>query len=140
MLESWDLALERSGAAVRAEIWVWMVAALAVVGLVGAALAGLDISELVLVVLFLSATLIIGQLMATDVDRKWLPAFVLAGFVAKVVGTVLRFGVYEFIYLRQADAGLYHGFGIQLASVWRSFNVPSMQGTLAGPAHALWKS
>ena len=113
----------------RAETWVWMLAALAAVGLTGAALVGFDIGLLVLIVLFLTATLIIGQLMATDVDRRWLPAFVLGGFAAKVIGAALRFGVYEFIYLRQADAGLYHSFGIRLASVWRSFNVPSMQGT-----------
>jgi hypothetical protein len=101
---------------------------LAVVGLMGAAVVGFDIGVLVLILLFLVLTLIVGQLMKTDADRSWLPAFVLAGFAAKVVGAALRFGVFQYVYLRQADAGLYHGIGSQLAYVWRSFNVPSMQG------------
>lgn len=112
-----------------AEIGVWAVASLFLVGLIGAAVVGFDVAEIAMVVLFLTIALVAGNLMAGDLDRSWLPTLVVAGFLAKMIGAGLRFYVYRVVYLSQGDAGIYHGAGAQLAQVWRSLSVPSLEGT-----------
>jgi hypothetical protein len=111
------------------ELGVWLLVALATAGLIGAAVAGFDIGEITLVILLTIPMLIVAQRLATDLDRSWLPRYVMLGFAAKMLGSALRFGVLEFLYLREGDAVLYHNSGIQLAEVWRAFQVPSMQGS-----------
>lgn len=110
------------------ETGVWILAGIGVVGLTGAAFVGFDISVLVILALFAVLTLILGQLITTDHDRTWLPWFLLAGFVAKVIGSALRYWVYVYVYLSQGDAGRYHGVGTGLADVWRGLQVPSLEG------------
>lgn len=111
------------------ETGVWIMAAIAVVGFTGAAFLGFDVSELVILALFSVMTLILGQVLASDRDRSWLPALLLAGFLAKMLGSVLRYGVYLYIYLSQGDAGRYHGIGTGMADTWRSLQVPSLEGS-----------
>ncbi|HKY47101.1 MAG TPA: hypothetical protein VJQ79_03860, partial [Acidimicrobiia bacterium] len=67
----------------------------------------------------------VGYTMVTDQDRTWLPVFVIAGFVAKLLGSTARYLVLELVYGGKGDASGYHGSGLELSSVWRSFQVPS---------------
>lgn len=110
------------------ETGVWILAGVGVVGLVGAAFVGFDIDTFVILALFAVVTLVLGQLITTDRDRTWLPWFLVAGFVAKVIGSALRYVVYVYVYLGQGDAGRYHGIGTGLADVWRSLQVPGLEG------------
>jgi hypothetical protein len=110
------------------EAGAWLVAALVVVGIVGAGYAGFGVGNVVILVLFLIVSLVIGRLIAGERDRSWLPAMVVAAFLAKMAGAALRYGVYEYVYFRQGDAGIYHGTGIQLAEIWRDLAVPSLEG------------
>lgn len=111
------------------ETGVWILAAIAAVGFAGAAFLGFDVSELVILALFSVMTLILGQMLASDRDRSWLPGLLLAGFMVKMLGSGLRYGVYLYIYLGQGDAGRYHEIGTSLADVWRSLQVPSLEGS-----------
>lgn len=111
------------------ETGVWAMAAVAAVGFTVAAFLGFDVSELVILALFSVMTLVLGQMMAGDRDRSWLPSLLLAGFLVKMIGTGLRYSVYLYIYLGQGDAGRYHGIGTGLADVWRSLQVPSLEGS-----------
>jgi hypothetical protein len=111
------------------ETGVWILAAIAAVGFTLAAFLGFDVSELVILALFSVVTLVLGQMVASDRDRSWLPALLLAGFLVKMIGSGLRYFVYVYIYLGQGDAGRYHGIGTGLADVWRSLQVPSLEGS-----------
>lgn len=111
-----------------AEAGAWLAAALIVVGIVGAGFAGFSVGNVVMLVLFLILSLVIGRLMSNERDQTWLPAMVVGAFLAKMVGAAVRYGVYEYVYFRQGDAGVYHGTGIQLADVWRDWVVPNLEG------------
>lgn len=111
------------------ETGMWALAVIAAVGFTVAAFLGFDVSELVILALFSVMTLVLGQMMASDRDRSWLPTLLLAGFLVKMIGAGLRYSVYLYIYLSQGDAGRYHGIGTSLADVWRSLQVPSFEGS-----------
>ena len=67
----------------------------------------------------------VGTTMVTDKDKSWLPMVVIGGFIAKLLGSTARYLVLELVYGGKGDATGYHGAGLELSSVWRSFQVPS---------------
>lgn len=78
----------------------------------------------VIAMFFFVVMTVIGTTMASPKDRSWLPMVVIAGFIAKLMGASARYLVLELVYGGKGDAAGYHGAGLQLSSVWRSFQVP----------------
>ena len=78
-----------------------------------------------IVTFFFVVMAVVGSMMASPKDRAWLPMVVIAGYIAKLLGSTARYLVLELVYNGKGDAAGYHGAGIQLSSVWRSFQVPS---------------
>lgn len=82
-------------------------------------------------------TLIVGWLgsgATSDRDRAWLPRLVFWGFMAKLVGTALRFYMVADLY-GSGDSFRYHLRGLGLASIWRDLAIPTLpsgsaQGTV----------
>lgn len=69
----------------------------------------------------------VGRRIATDADRSWLPNMIVAGFVAKLMASWLRWWVLVDYYRGSGDATGYHGKATTaLADVWRSFDMPPM--------------
>lgn len=60
-------------------------------------------------------------------ERRWLPKLVIAGFAAKIVGAVARFYVVTEVY-GTGDAIGYHGFGKNVAPIWRALEIPNVYG------------
>ena len=110
----------------RGEAAVWGIALTFAIGVVIAVVLGFDVVGVAFLILAGVAVLLISQMMSNELDRTWLPTFVIVGFMAKMIGAAFRYGVFDVIYLRQGDAAQYHFVGVQLARVWRNFQVPSM--------------
>ena len=60
-------------------------------------------------------------------ERRWLPKLVIAAFAAKIVGAISRFYVVTEVY-GTGDAIGYHGFGRNVAPIWRALEIPSVYG------------
>lgn len=60
-------------------------------------------------------------------ERRWLPKLVIAGFAAKIVGAIARFYVVTEVY-GTGDAIGYHGFGRNVAPIWRALEIPNVYG------------
>lgn len=69
----------------------------------------------------------VGTRMASEVDRDWLPTVVLVAFLTKMVASIARWGVLEFVYNGSGDATGYHGQGTRLVADWRSLEVPAFE-------------
>jgi hypothetical protein len=50
---------------------------------------------------------------------------IIGGFIVKLLGSTARYLVLELVYNGKGDATGYHGAGLRLSSVWRSFHVPN---------------
>jgi hypothetical protein len=79
----------------------------------------------VVALFFFVVVAVIGNSMAWPKDRTWLPTVIIGGYLAKLLGSTARYLVLELVYNGKGDAVGYHGAGLQLSSVWRSFQVPS---------------
>ncbi len=79
----------------------------------------------VVAMFFFVVMAVIGTMMASPKDRSWLPMVIIGGFIAKLLGSTARYLVLELVYNGKGDAVGYHGAGLRLSSVWRSFQVPS---------------
>jgi hypothetical protein len=73
----------------------------------------------------------VGVRMATSVDATWLPKAVALAFLVKLAASSLRYGMVKYIY-GFGDAFSYHAAGTTLADVWRTFEVPLVEGRSAG--------
>jgi hypothetical protein len=78
-----------------------------------------------IVLFFFVVMAVTGTMMASPKDRAWLPAVVIGGYIAKLLGSTARYLVLEIAYNGKGDAVGYHGAGLELSAVWRSFQVPS---------------
>jgi large-conductance mechanosensitive channel len=78
-------------------------------------------------VLFVVVTWI-STVLPTERDETWLQRLIMWGFVAKLVGTLLRYYMAADLY-GTSDAFRYHGRGVVFSSIWRSLSVP---GSTAG--------
>ncbi len=70
---------------------------------------------------------VVGSLarrMATDADRTWIVGVVIFAYIVKLVASLARWAVLEFIYGGIGDAVGYHGSGNELVGLWRSFQLP----------------
>lgn len=65
----------------------------------------------------------VGTSIARDVDRQWLPLMLPLAFMAKMLGTAVRYYVVA-EYYGYGDAFGYHRDALELAPVWRSLQVP----------------
>jgi hypothetical protein len=106
----------------------WIVVGLVLTGSVVAWLLGsTEAATGVAIAIGLVATSYVGTRMATDADRDWLPTIVLLAFLTKMLASMARWGVLEFVYGGSGDATGYHGEGTRLVAVWRSFDVPDFE-------------
>ena len=60
------------------------------------------------------------------VDRSWLPTYIVAGWVAKLLASGGRYWALQVLYHGVGDASGYHGHGVRNAPVWRSFHIPQL--------------
>ena len=65
----------------------------------------------------------ISTALPTKVDREWLPAMVMWGFAAKLIGTLLRYYMAVDLY-GTGDAFRYHTRGVAFAGIWRTLAIP----------------
>ncbi|HJU51281.1 MAG TPA: hypothetical protein VJ815_02995 [Acidimicrobiia bacterium] len=79
----------------------------------------------IIAMFFFVVVALIASGVAQDVDRRWLPLTIMAGYGAKLVGSTARYLVLELVYGGRGDASGYHATGIAYADVWRTFQVPS---------------
>ena len=68
-----------------------------------------------------------GARIATDVDRGWLSVLLPLAFIAKMVGSAVRYFVVAELY-GIGDSFSYHAIGLRVAPVWRSLQVPEVTG------------
>jgi hypothetical protein len=69
----------------------------------------------------------LGATIATDADRAWLSLLLPVAFIAKMIGSALRyFVVAEFF--NTGDSFGYHRIGLEIAPIWRSLQVPEVIG------------
>lgn len=80
-------------------------------------------------VLFFIGVAMVGTAMATEKDRSWLPLTIMAAYLVKLMGSTARFLVLELVYGGKGDASGYHGAGLKLSAIWRSFAVPTIERT-----------
>ncbi len=66
----------------------------------------------------------IGRRMATEADAHWLPQVILGAYLVKLLASLSRYLVLEYIYRGVGDAVGYHGSGNRLVGLWRSFQIP----------------
>ncbi|MDJ0953321.1 MAG: hypothetical protein QNJ81_06555 [Acidimicrobiia bacterium] len=66
----------------------------------------------------------IGKRMATEEDAHWLPQVIVGAYLVKLLASLARFLVLEYIYRGVGDAVGYHGSGNRLVGLWRSFQIP----------------
>lgn len=82
------------------------------------------ILEWILIVIPLFTIVVLtASWMANERDKKWLPAFVIWGFVAKIIASLARFYMVTVIY-GGGDALRYHMQGSFLANSWLAFELP----------------
>jgi hypothetical protein len=79
----------------------------------------------VIALFFFVIMAVVGTMMVSPKDKTWLPMVVIAGYIAKLVGSTARYLVLELVYGGKGDATGYHGAGLELSAVWRSFQVPT---------------
>jgi hypothetical protein len=73
----------------------------------------------------------VGTRISKPVDSPWLPRAVALGFLVKLAGSSLRYAMVKYIY-GFGDSFSYHAAGVNLADVWRTFEVPLVEGRSAG--------
>lgn len=78
-----------------------------------------------LVVIFVG-WLAIAYFLGKSQDEPWLPTLMTLGMLAKLLGSWARLYVLVELYQGSGDAGRYHGWGLNNAAIWRSFQVPDM--------------
>ena len=67
----------------------------------------------------------LGARIATDVDRGWLTLLLPLAFVAKMIGSAVRYLVVVDVY-GNGDAFRYHRTGLRIAPVWQSLQLPEV--------------
>ncbi len=67
----------------------------------------------------------LGVRLATDADRGWLSMLLPLAFIAKMVGSGVRYFVVAELY-GIGDSFKYHSIGLRVAPVWRSLQVPDV--------------
>ena len=72
-----------------------------------------------------------GARLATDADRRWLSMLLPLAFIAKMVGSAVRYFVVAELY-GIGDSFSYHENGLRVAPVWRSLQVPEVTGGSLG--------
>lgn len=65
-------------------------------------------------------------------EESWLPTLMLWGMIAKLAGATVRHLVLFDVYSGGGDAVTYHRVGIEIANVWRTFVVPSIESAGSG--------
>ncbi|MGB8360870.1 MAG: hypothetical protein WCE80_05675 [Acidimicrobiia bacterium] len=78
---------------------------------------------MVIAIIFYLIVYWISTALPTKVDRAWLPAMVMWGFAAKLVGTLLRYYMAVDLY-GTGDAFRYHSRGVAFAGIWRTLAIP----------------
>lgn len=86
---------------------------------------GSPLGTAAVVLFFFVVMAVIGTMMASPKDRAWLPMVVIGGYIAKLLGSTARYLVLNLVYNGKGDAAGYHGSGLELSDVWRSFQVPT---------------
>ncbi len=69
----------------------------------------------------------IGRSIRRPVDEHWLSRWVLIGFSAKIVGTLVRYYMVTELY-GAGDSFRYYRAGTELAAQWRAGNIPPLTG------------
>ena len=107
-------------------IWFGAVGLIAVLGiLIGFGATGAGVLALAIVGLLFFTLL--GRRMARPVDAKWLPKWVVLGFLAKLAGTYARHWMVTVFY-EGGDSYRYYRVGSEFALVWRSGEIPPLSG------------
>jgi len=110
----------------RGEVVIWALAVLIAVALgmlVGFGV--IDAGLAVLTVLMILVVGIIASRLGSPLDKAWLPQWVLIAFTAKLIAAGARYAFLVHSYEGVGDATGYHGRGLALAEVWRTFTVPT---------------
>ncbi len=107
----------------------WLIAIIGVAAVVVAAVASGWIAGIVVAIIGLgvAASAYLGARIASDVDQHWLPTLLPLAFMAKMVGSAMRYYI-AVEYYGYGDAFGYHGTGLKIAPAWRSLQVPDVSG------------
>ena len=105
-----------------------VVAAAVAAGVVSGWVAGVVVALIGVGVL---ASTWLGVRLATDADRRWLSMLLPLAFIAKMVGSAVRYFVVAELY-GIGDSFSYHEIGLRVAPVWRSLQVPEVTGGSLG--------
>lgn len=107
-----------------AHLLIIAIAVLAAWGIATGWVGGLSV---VLVGVGVLASTWIGGRIAIDADRAWLSTLLPLAFLAKMIGSVVRYYVVAGVY-EVGDSFAYHQIGLRIAPVWRSLQVPEVTG------------
>ncbi len=73
----------------------------------------------------------LGRRIATEADRRWLSAMLPVAFIAKMIGSAVRYFVVAEVY-GTGDAFGYHRTGLEIAPIWGSLQVPEVTSGSGG--------
>lgn len=91
-------------------------------------LTGWQETETMILLLVLAAP--VGILIVStphEIDARWLPTMVVAGFAAKMVASAGRYWALQVLYNGSGDATGYHNHGTLIAPIWRSLQIPEFE-------------
>ena len=107
----------------------WHLAIIGGAAVVAAGVAGRWVAGIVVVLIGVGvlAWTWLGARIATEVDQGWLSMLLPLAFIAKMIGSAMRYFVLAEFYGR-GDAFGYHTTGLEMAATWRSLQVPEVTG------------
>jgi hypothetical protein len=113
-------------------VWAGMAVILLYVAYAAGVLGRRHLGTTVLALLLTALVVIIAQLIPVDDDRRWLSTLVVGAFGLKLAASGFRYWVLVSWYGGVGDAPGYHNRGLELAPVWRSFEIPDLDFGGAG--------
>jgi hypothetical protein len=81
---------------------------------------------IVLALLIVTGGYVTARVMATDHDRRWLPAMIVTGTIVKLAGSWFRYFALFTFYGGVGDAAGYHNRGLDLADKFRALAFPGI--------------
>lgn len=117
------------------KVLAWFAAALAT-------LVGRFVSEwphwdvIVMAALFVAVIISIALRVPSERDESWLPSLVVGAFFLKLLGSGARWWVLVDTYDGAGDSFAYHSRALEIADVWRRFDVPQIQVGSSGTTFA----
>lgn len=105
-------------------VYWWLVAIIVLIWTIGGLVAWEEAPTMFLLLVLAVPIGLIARTIGTERDLKWIPSWLVLGYVAKMVASSGRYWVLAALYGGVGDAVGYHGNGIRNAEILRAFQLP----------------